>query len=162
MTIAAGSKIPSVTIKQATAEGAADVDPAALFAGKKVIMFTLPGAFTPTCSQKHLPGYVKELPALKAKGIDLVACLSVNDAFVMGEWAKAHDALGKIVMLADGSAAFSKALGIELDLTKASMGMRCNRGVFVIEDGVIKSVDMEAPGKFDVSGVEACMVKLGA
>jgi peroxiredoxin len=162
MTIAAGSKIPSVTIKQATAEGPADVDPAALFAGKKVIMFTLPGAFTPMCSQKHLPGYVKELPALKAKGIDLVACLSVNDAFVMGEWAKAHDALGKIVMLSDGGATFTKALGIELDLTKASMGMRCGRGVFVIEDGVVTSVDMEAPGKFEVSGAEACMIKLGA
>ena len=88
-------------------------------------MFSLPGAFTPTCSQKHLPGYVKELPALKAKGVDIVACLSVNDAWVMKAWAEQHDALGKIVMLADGSALFSKALGIELDLTKAQMGMRC-------------------------------------
>jgi len=162
MTIAVGQKIPSVTIKQATPEGGADVDPAALFAGKKVVMFSLPGAFTPTCSQKHLPGYVNELPALKAKGVDIVACLSVNDAWVMKAWAEQHDALGKIVMLADGSAMFSKALGIELDLTKAQMGMRCGRGVFVIEDGVVKSVDMEAPGKFEVSNVESCMVKLGA
>lgn len=158
--IAVGQKIPSVTIKQATPEGAADVDPAALFAGKKVVMFSLPGAFTPTCSQKHLPGYVQELSQLKAKGVDLVACLSVNDAFVMKAWAEQHEALGKITMLADGSGAFTKALGIELDLTKASMGVRANRGVFVIEDGVVKSVDMEAPGKFDVSGAEACMRKL--
>ncbi len=162
MTIAVGSKLPSVTIKQATVEGAADVDPAALFAGKKVVMFSLPGAYTPTCSQKHLPGYVKELDALKAKGIELVACLSVNDAFVMGAWAKEHDALGKIVMLADGAAEFSKALGIDVDLSKFGMGVRASRGVFVIEDGVVKSVEMEAPGKFDVSGAEACMMKLGA
>jgi peroxiredoxin len=155
-----GDKIPSVTIKQATPEGGSDVDPAALFAGKKVIMFSLPGAFTPTCSQKHLPGYVAELPQLKAKGIDIVACLSVNDAWVMKAWAEQHEALGKIVMLADGSAAFTKALGIELDLTKAQMGIRCGRGLFVIEDGVVKSVDMEAPGKYEVSGVEACMIKL--
>ena len=160
--IAAGSKIPSVTIKQATPEGGADVDPAALFAGKKVIMFSLPGAFTPTCSSKHLPGYVKELPQLKAKGIDIVACLSVNDAWVMKAWAEQHDALGKIVMLADGSGAFTKALGIEVDLTKACMGIRSARGVFVIEDGTVKSVDMEAPGKFEVSGADACLLKLGA
>jgi peroxiredoxin (alkyl hydroperoxide reductase subunit C) len=158
--IKAGDKIPSVTIKQATPEGGSEVDPAALFAGKKVIMFSLPGAFTPTCSQKHLPGYVAELAQLKAKGIDLVACLSVNDAWVMKAWAEEHGALGKIVMLADGSAAFSKALGIELDLTKAQMGIRCGRGLFVIEDGVVKSVDMEAPGKYEVSGVEACMMKV--
>jgi peroxiredoxin (alkyl hydroperoxide reductase subunit C) len=158
--IAVGQRIPSVTIKQATLEGNPEVDPAALFAGKKVVMFSLPGAFTPTCSQKHLPGYVKELPALKAKGVDMVACLSVNDAWVMKYWAESHDALGKIVMLADGSAAFTKALGIEIDLTKAAMGMRCARGVFVIEDGVVKSVDMEASGKFEVSSVEACLSKL--
>ncbi len=158
--ITPGQKIPSVTIKQATPEGGSDVDPAALFAGKKVIMFSLPGAFTPTCSQKHLPGYVKELAALKAKGIDLVACLSVNDAWVMKFWAEAHDALGKITMLADGNGSFSRALGIEVDLTGACMGVRCRRGVFVIEDGTVKSVDMEAPGKFEVSGAEACMLKL--
>lgn len=158
--ISKGQKIPSVTIKQATAEGIADVDPAALFAGKKVVMFSLPGAFTPTCSQKHLPGYVEKLPELQQAGIDIVACLSVNDAFVMKAWAEQAGALGKIVMLADGSAAFSKALGIELDLTKASMGMRCQRGVFSIEDGEVKRVDIEEPGKFDVSSAEACLVGL--
>ncbi len=155
--IAVGQKIPSVTIKQATPEGNAEVDPAQLFAGKKVVMFSLPGAFTPTCSQKHLPGYVKELAQLKAKGIDIVACLSVNDAFVMKAWAEQHDALGKIVMLADGAAAFSKALGIDFEIP--GMGVRAKRALFTIEDGVVKSVDVEAPGKFEVSGVEACMTK---
>lgn len=159
--IAIGQKIPSVTIKQATPEGGSEVDPAALFAGKKVVMFTLPGAYTPTCSQKHLPGYVKELPQLKAKGIDIVACLSVNDAFVMKAWAEQHDALGKVVMLADGNAAFSKALGIEVDLTKAHMGVRCGRGVLLIEDGTVKSIDMEASGQFEVSSAESCLRKLG-
>jgi peroxiredoxin len=120
----------------------------------------LPGAFTPTCSQKHLPGYVKELPQLKAKGIDLVACLSVNDAWVMKYWAEAHNALGKITMLADGNAAFSKALGIEQDLTKANMGVRSRRGVIVIDNGVVKSIEMEEAGKFEVSSAEACLLKL--
>src|SRR5215467_12091798 len=126
--IEAGQKIPSVTIKQATPEGVADVDPAQLFAGKKVVMFTLPGAFTPTCSTKHLPGYVAELAQLKAKGVDIVACLSVNDHWVMKAWAEQHQVLGKIVMLADGSAAFSKALGIDADLSAHNMGVRCRRG----------------------------------
>jgi peroxiredoxin (alkyl hydroperoxide reductase subunit C) len=158
--ISTGTKIPSVTIKQATPEGPADVDPAQLFAGKKVVMFTLPGAFTPTCSQKHLPGYVAELPQLKAKGIDMVACLSVNDAWTMKAWAEAHDALGKIVMLADGAAAFSKALGIDADLSAHGMGVRARRGVLMIDDGVVKSIEMEAPGKFEVSSAEACLLKL--
>lgn len=157
-----GQPVPSVTIKQATPEGPADVNPAELFAGKNVILFSLPGAFTPTCSQKHLPGYVKELDALKAKGIDMVACLSVNDAWVMKAWAEEHKALGKIVMLADGNGDFSKALGIEVDLAKAQMGLRCRRGVMHIDHGVVKSVDMEAAGKFEVSSAEACMLKLGA
>lgn len=161
MAIEPGQKIPSVTIKQATSEGGSDVDPSVLFAGKKVVMFSLPGAFTPTCSQKHLPGYVAELDALRAKGVDLVACLSVNDWFVMQAWAREHDALDKIVMLADGAAAFSRALGIDADLSGIGMGVRARRGLFVIEDGVVKSVDLEAPGKFEVSGADACKVKLG-
>jgi peroxiredoxin len=158
--ITKGQKIPSVTIKQATPEGGADVDPAALFAGKKVVMFTLPGAFTPTCSMKHLPGYVQRLPELKAAGVDLVACLSVNDAWVMKAWAEQHEALGKITMLADGSAMFSKALGIEVDLTAHQMGIRCGRGVLTIEDGVVTSLEMEAPGKFEVSSADACLIGL--
>ena len=158
--INAGDKVPSVTIKQATAEGPKDVDPAALFAGKNVVMFSLPGAFTPTCSKEHLPGYVARYDELRAKGIDLIACLSVNDAFVMKAWAEQHDALGKIVMLADGAGAFSKALGIDFEIP--GMGIRAKRGLFLVEDGTVTSVEMEAPGKFEVSGADACMLKLGA
>jgi peroxiredoxin (alkyl hydroperoxide reductase subunit C) len=158
--IATGQKIPSVTIKHATAEGGADVDPAVLFAGKKVVMFSLPGAFTPTCSQQHLPGYVEKLPELRAQGVDLVACLSVNDAWVMKAWAEQHGALGKIVMLADGAGAFSKALGIEADLSQFHMGVRARRGVLVIHDGTVESIEMEAPGKFEVSSAEACLIGL--
>ncbi len=152
-----GDKIPSVTIKQATPEGQTDVDPSVLFAGKKVVMFTLPGAFTPTCSEKHLPGYLAKLPELTASGVDIVACLSVNDGWTMKAWAEQHDALGKITMLGDGAALFSKALGIEVDLTKANMGIRAGRGVIVFDNGVATSVDMEEPGKFDVSSAEACL-----
>ena len=159
MTISVGEKVPSVTIKQATPEGSSDVDPAALFAGKKVAMFSLPGAFTPTCSAKHLPGFVAKLPELKSQGIDLVACLSVNDAFVMKAWAEQHDALGKIVMLADGSGLFSKALGIDFDIP--GMGLRARRGLFMFEDGTVTSAEIEAAGKFDVSSAEACLTKFG-
>lgn len=156
--ISTGQKIPSVTIKQATPEGGSDVDPAALFAGKKVVMFSLPGAFTPTCSAKHLPGFLQKLPELKAQGVDIVACLSVNDHWVMKSWAEQQDALGKITMLADGSGLFSKALGIDYDIP--GMGLRCKRGLFVIEDGVVKSAEVEQPGKFEVSSAEACISKL--
>ena len=153
--ISTGQKIPSVTIKQATPEGGSDVDPAALFAGKKVVMFSLPGAFTPTCSQKHLPGYVQKLGELKAQGVDMVACLSVNDAFVMKAWAEQHDALGKITMLADGQALWSKALGIDFEIPQ--MGVRARRGLIVVKHNVVESIEMEAPGKFEVSSAEACL-----
>lgn len=158
--IAVGQKFPSITIKHATAEGGADVNTGELFAGKKAIVFSLPGAFTPTCSAKHLPGYVAELGSLKAKGIDLVACLSINDVWVMKAWAEQHDALGKIVMLADGSGALTKALGIEVDLSQFNMGVRAQRGVMTVDNGVVTSVEMEAPGKFEVSSAEACLRKL--
>jgi peroxiredoxin len=160
--IEVGQKVPSVKIKRANEEAGEEIDTASFFAGKKVILFSLPGAFTPTCSQKHLPGYVKELPALRAKRIDMVACLSVNDAHVMREWARAHDALGKIEMLADGNADFTKALGIEVDISKGYMGLRARRGLIILDDGVVTSIDMEAPGKLEVSGADACMLKLGA
>jgi len=159
--IEVGQKVPSVHIKQATAEGVSDVNPSELFAGKKVVMFSLPGAFTSTCSSKHLPSYVNEHDAIKAKGVDIIACLSVNDAAVMKAWGEAHNALGKIVMLADGNAEFTKALGIEVDLSKAFMGLRARRGVLVFDNGVATSIDMEAPGKYEVSGAEACLLKFG-
>jgi glutaredoxin/glutathione-dependent peroxiredoxin len=156
--ISNGQKLPSVKIHQATPEGGAEVDPAELFAGKKVVMFSLPGAFTPTCSSKHLPGFVAKLPQLAAEGVQLVACLSVNDHWVMKAWAEQHGALGKIAMLADGTAAFSRALGIAYD--HPTMGVRARRALFVIDDGVVTSVEVEAPGKFDVSSAEACLAGL--
>ncbi len=160
MTIQPGDAFPSITIKQATSAGPQDVDPAALFAGKRVILFSLPGAFTPVCSAQHLPGYVARYDELRAKGVDLIACLSVNDAHVMRAWGEAHGALDKIVMLADGNAALTRALGIEVDLSGPHMGLRARRGVLTIKDGVVETVELEAPGKFEVSSADACMLKL--
>jgi glutaredoxin/glutathione-dependent peroxiredoxin len=159
MPIEPNQKVPSVKIKQAAPDGGREVDPAELFAGKKVIMFSLPGAFTPTCSTKHLPGYLERHAELRAKGIDLIACLSVNDVHVMQAWAVHNNVGDRIAMLADGSAVFTRALGIDYDIP--GMGVRARRAVFVIEDGLIKSVDIELPGKFEVSGASACLTKLG-
>ncbi len=159
MTIEAGQKIPSATIKLVTPEGGKDVDPAVLFAGKHVVMFSLPGAFTPTCSAKHLPGYVANADALKAKGVDLIACLSVNDWFVMKAWADANDVGDKVAMLADGSGAFSKALGIEADLSGFGMGTRARRGLFIIKDGTVESVELEPAGAYGISDAAACVAK---
>ena len=159
MPIEPNQKIPSVKIKQASADGGRDVDPAELFAGKNVIMFSLPGAFTPTCSSKHLPSYLARHAELRAKGIDLIACLSVNDHHVMQAWAVANEVGDRIAMLADGAAAFTRALGI--DYESPTMGVRARRGVFHIENGVVKSVDLEQSGKYEVSGAEACLIKLG-
>ena len=160
MTIQPGDTFPSVTIKQATSAGPQDVDPAALFAGKRVILFSLPGAFTPVCSAQHLPGFVARHEELRAKGVDLIACLSVNDAHVMRAWGEAHDALDKIVMLADGNAALTRALGLEVDLSGPHMGVRARRGLLTIKDGVVETVELEAPGKLEVSSADACMLKL--
>ncbi len=154
-----GQKIPSVKIKKTSATAIEDVETEALFAGKKVVVFSLPGAFTPTCSQKHLPGFVKHAQELHGKGVDLVACLSVNDAWVMQAWAKDQGVGDSVVMLADGGAALSKALGIEVDIP--GLGVRARRGVLVFDDGVLASIDMEQPGKFEVSSAEACLAKLG-
>jgi peroxiredoxin len=161
MTIKSGDRIPSVTIKQATPDGGREVDPAVLFAGKTVVMFSLPGAFTSTCSTKHLPGFLARHDELKKSGVDLIVCLSVNDAAVMQAWANAHQVGDKIVMLADGSALFTRALGIENDLTSRHMGIRARRGLFTIKDGTVESVELERPGQFEVSSAEACLRKLG-
>ncbi len=159
MTIHPGQRIPSVKIKAATPSGAQEVDPSALFAGKKVVMFSLPGAFTPTCSSKHLPGYLQRHDELKAKGVDLIACLSVNDVHVMRAWAEANQVGDKIVMLADGAGEFTKALGIDRQIS--DMGLRAKRGLFTIEDNIVKTVEIEEPGKFEVSSADACMLRVG-
>ena len=156
-----GQTVPDVTFRIRRNGEWATVTTDDIFAGKNVIVFSLPGAFTPTCSQKHLPGYVQKLPELKAAGVDLVACLSVNDAWVMKAWAEQSDALGKITMLADGSAAFTKALGLELDLTARGMGVRCQRFSALVDDGVVKALNVEAPGKFEVSDAQTMLNQLG-
>ncbi len=158
MTIQVGERIPSVKIKQATPSGGVEVDPSQLFAGKRVVMFSLPGAFTPTCSSKHLPGYLQRHDELKAKGVDLIVCLSVNDHHVMRAWAEANQVGDKIVMLADGAGEFTKALGIDRQI--GDMGLRAKRGLFTIEDGVVKTVEIEEPGKFEVSSADACMLRV--
>jgi peroxiredoxin len=128
-----------------------------LVKGKKIAIFGLPGAFTPTCSAKHVPGYVQHYDALKAKGVDEVWCVSVNDAFVMGAWGRDQKATGKVRMMADGSAAYTRALGLELDLTARGMGVRCQRFSMLVVDGVVKTLNIEGPGKFEVSDAETML-----
>ncbi len=130
-----------------------------LVKGKKIAIFGLPGAFTPTCSAKHVPGYVNNFDALKAKGVNEIWCVSVNDAFVMGAWAKDQKTLGKIRMFGDGSAAWTKALGLELDLTAKGMGVRMQRFSMLVENGVIKTLNVEGPGKFEVSNAETMLAQ---
>jgi peroxiredoxin len=157
MTIEVGQKVPSVKIKQKTQEGVKDVSTDEYFAGKKVVVFGLPGAFTPTCSAKHLPGFIEKHPELKAKGVDKVACLSVNDAFVMDAWGKAQGADGKVDMLADGNGDLTRALGLEMDATGYGMGKRSKRYAMVVDNGVVKAVAVEQPGQFEVSSAEAIL-----
>ncbi len=130
-----------------------------LVKGKKIAMFGLPGAFTPTCSAQHVPGYLKNFDALKAKGIDEIWCVSVNDAFVMGAWGKDQQVAGKIRMFGDGSATWTKALGLELDLSARNFGVRMNRCSMLIENGVVKSLNVEGPGKFEVSNAETMLTQ---
>jgi len=160
MAIQVGDAIPSVGLMTMEADGPAPVDPAKYFAGRKVVVFSVPGAFTPTCSAKHLPGFVQQVDALKAKGVDAVACLAVNDPFVMGAWSKDQGADGKVDMLADGSAKFTTALGLELDLIERGLGVRGQRFAMVVDDGKVTHLAVEEPGAFDVSSAEAILEAL--
>ena len=132
-----------------------------LVKGRKVVIFGLPGAFTPTCSAKHVPSYVQNLDKLKARGVDEVVCMSVNDAFVMGAWARDQKTDGKVRMMGDGSAAYTKALGLENDLTARGLGVRCQRFSMLVDDGVVKTLNIEAPGKYEVSDAETILKQLG-
>ncbi len=160
MTIKAGDTIPNVDFAVMTADGPDTLTSNDLFKGKTVAMFGVPGAFTPTCSAKHLPGFVQNADALKAKGIDTIACVSVNDAFVMGAWGEDQKVGDAVTMVADGSAKFAKAAGLELDLTERGLGMRCQRFSMIVEDGVVKSVHVDAAGVFEATSAEAMLSEL--
>jgi peroxiredoxin len=167
MTIEVGSPLPDATLRESVEFGeACPLAPAAVSAaeaarGKRIVIFGLPGAYTPTCSAQHVPGYLQNLDALKQKGIDEVWCVSVNDGYVMAAWGREQKALGKIRFLGDGSAEFAKKLGLEKDLTSAGMGMRMQRFSMLVDNGIVKSVKVEAPGKFEVSDAKTMLATLG-
>ena len=167
MTIKVGDSIPDATLTEfVEVEGnGCSIGPNAfkvadLVKGKKIVMFGLPGAFTPTCSAKHVPSYLAKYDALKAKGVDEIWCMSVNDAFVMGAWGRDQKAGGKVRMMADGSAEFANKLGLVLDLTARGMGVRMNRFSLLVDNGVVKSVNIEGPGKFEVSDADTILKQL--
>ncbi|MFM7396537.1 MAG: peroxiredoxin [Gammaproteobacteria bacterium] len=160
MTIKAGDKMPAGTFKMMSAEGPKEISTDALFSGKTVVLFSVPGAFTPTCDAKHLPGYVQHADALKAKGVDTIACIAVNDMFVMNAWGKASNVGDKVMMLADGNGDYSRALGLELDARGFGLGMRGQRFAIIVKNGVASHVNIEAPGKFEVSAAEYVLAQL--
>ncbi|WP_338665535.1 peroxiredoxin [Pararoseomonas sp. SCSIO 73927] len=160
MPIQPGDAIPSVKVMQAGAEGPKEVDTAALLGHGTVVLFGVPGAFTPTCSARHLPGFVQQAAALKAKGVDTVACVAVNDAFVMAAWAKDQGVTDQVVMLADGAAAFTKALGLEMDLTARGMGVRSQRFALIAKGGKVTHLGVEQAGAFEVSSADAILAQL--
>ena len=168
MTIKVGDKLPAGTLmeyfeveKAGCSIGPNPVKVEDLTKGKKVVIFGLPGAFTPTCSAKHVPSYLANYDKLKAKGVDTIACMAVNDAFVMGAWARDQKTGDKVRMLGDGSAEFTRALGLELDLTAKGLGVRCQRFSMLVDDGVVKALNVEGPGKYEVSDAETMLKQLG-
>lgn len=160
MTIKVGDRIPSATLMQMKGGAPQPVKTDDLFAGRKVALFALPGAFTPTCSAKHLPGYVQHAEELRQKGLDTVACVSVNDAFVMGAWGENQGAGDRVMMLADGNGEFTRALGLEMDASKYGMGKRSQRYSMIVDDGVVKRLNVEEPGAFAVSSAEHMLQQL--
>ncbi len=160
MTIQVGEKIPSVTLTRMGEKGPEPISTDQLFAGKKVVLFAVPGAFTPTCSAKHLPSFVEHADELKAKGVDDIACVSVNDVFVMSAWGKDQKADGKVTMLADGDAQLTKALGLELDLSGKGLGVRSQRFSMLVEDGVVKSINVDPGGSYEKSSADVMLRQL--
>ncbi len=160
MTIKVGDKIPSVTLNVMTKDGPGGIDTAEFFKGKKVAMFGVPGAFTRTCSAKHLPGFVAKADALRKKGVDAVVCVSVNDAFVMNAWGKAQNVGDKVMMVADGSAKFTKAAGLDVDMSDKGYGLRCRRFSMIVDDGVVRSLHIDAPGTFEKTAAEVLLGEL--
>jgi peroxiredoxin len=160
MSISAGDKAPSVKLKTLGESGPQDLQTDEFFKGKKVVLFAVPGAFTPTCSAKHLPGFVEKADQIKAKGVDEIACISVNDAFVMGAWGKSQSADGKVTMIADGNADFAKACGLTLDASGAGLGTRMQRCAMIVNDGKVEQVFVEEPGQFEKSTAENVLANL--
>ena len=160
MAIKAGERMPTGTLKTMTKDGPQDLSTDQLFKGKTVVLFSVPGAFTPTCDAKHLPGFVEHAAAIKAKGVDTIACMAVNDVFVMNAWGKSGGATDKVLMLADGNGDYSKALGLELDARGFGMGLRGQRFAIVVDNGVAKQVNVEAAGEFKVSAAEFVLGQL--
>jgi glutaredoxin/glutathione-dependent peroxiredoxin len=160
MTIAVGDKLPDVTVKVPSPDGPKSVQTAEVLGTGRVVLFGVPGAFTPTCSDYHLPGYVLRAEDLKAKGVETIACTAVNDAFVMGAWAAARDVGDKVLMLADGSADFARALGLEVDLSGGGLGVRSKRYAMVLQDGVVTELSLEEGLGLDVSSADAVLAKL--
>ena len=168
MTVKVGDRLPAGTLSEyievegnGCSVGPNPFNVADLTKGKKVVIFGLPGAFTPTCSAKHVPSYLTNYDKLKARGVDEIICMSVNDPFVMGAWGREQKSAGKVRMLADGSADYTKALGLELDLAAKGLGLRCQRFSMLVDDGVVKTLNVEAPGKFEVSDGETMLKQLG-
>ncbi|HEY9233886.1 MAG TPA: peroxiredoxin [Phenylobacterium sp.] len=160
MTIKVGDKLPAATFSAGTPDGPKPMGVDEIFAGKKVALFAVPGAFTPTCSARHLPGFKERVADFKAKGVDTVACLSVNDAFVMKAWGESQGVGEDILMLGDGNGDFTKAVGLEMDGSKFGMGTRSQRYSMIVEDGVVKELNVEAPGEFKVSAADYMLAQL--
>jgi glutaredoxin/glutathione-dependent peroxiredoxin len=160
MTIKPGDRLPSAEFNMITADGAQKISGDSVFTGRKVVLFAVPGAFTPTCSMNHFPGFLAAIDAIKAKGVDAVACVSVNDAYVMNAWSKAAGNDGKILMLADGSGAFAKALGLDIDLAAHGMGVRSRRYSMIVDNGVVKTLNVEEKSGVNVSGAETILEQL--
>src|SRR5712691_12459014 len=160
MTIKAGDKMPEGAFTRMTGDGPQKITTEQLFAGKTVVLFSVPGAFTPTCDAKHLPGFVQLADQIRAKGVDTIACMAVNDVFVMNAWGKASGVGDKILMLADGNGEYARALGLELDAKGYGMGMRGQRFAIIVRDGVATHVNVEAPGQFKVSAAEYVLSQL--
>ncbi len=160
MTIKVGDHVPAATLIKATEAGPQPISTEALFAGRTVALFSVPGAFTPTCSAKHLPGYISNADAMKAAGVDEIVCVSVNDAFVMGAWGQSAGAAGKVTMVADGNGDFVTALGLTMDGSKFGMGLRGQRFSMLVKDGVVTQLNVEDPGAFSVSSAEHLMSQL--
>ncbi|WP_340314303.1 peroxiredoxin [Rhizorhabdus argentea] len=160
MTITVGDRIPTASFRKMTAEGPVEITGDALFGGRTVVLFSVPGAFTPTCSARHLPGFIDKAEAILAKGVDEIVCTAVNDVFVMDAWGKAAGAGSKVAMLADGNGEFVKALGLTMDGTAAGMGLRGQRFSMIVRDGVVTTLNVEAPRDYDVSSAEHMLGQL--